>query len=108
MLPNEAGQTWRPWSANALRGFPTAAGCENTYAGKNIGFHALRRSFATWLARAGGERGVRKLLLGHIEGDVTEEHYIERDLAMLHYAVCRIRLDLSTGKVITPRTEGCR
>jgi integrase len=52
----------------------------------------LRRSFATWLARAGVERAVRKLLLGHIEGDVTEEHHIERDLAMLYHRSGRITI----------------
>ena len=42
----------------------------------------------------------RKLLLGHLEGDVAEEHYIERDLAMRYDAACSIRLNLSKAKVI--------
>jgi hypothetical protein len=48
-----------------------------------------------------GSSAVRKLIMGPIEGDVTEEHYIERDLAMLYDAICRIRLDLAPkGKII--------
>jgi integrase len=101
LLPSEEGAPWRPRSADVLRTWLKAAGCEDKYQGKPIDFHALRRSFATWLARAGVERAVRKILMGHLEGDVTEEHYIDRDLAMLHDAVCRIRLDLGPkGKVI--------
>lgn len=62
------------------------------------------------LAGAGGGRErLRKRLLGHIEGDVTEEHYIERDLAMLREAVCRIRLELSEkGKVIFATFPGAK
>jgi integrase len=101
VLPSEQGTAWRPRSAAVLREWLLAAKCDDKYAGKPIDFHALRRSFATWLARAGVERSVRKLLLGHVEGDVTEEHYIDRDLAQLYDAVCRIRLDVSSkGKVI--------
>jgi hypothetical protein len=95
VLPSESGAAIRPRSAEALRAFLTLVNASDLHAGKPIDYHALRRSFATWLARAGVERSGRKLLLGHVEGDVTEEHYIERDLAMLHEAVCRIRLDLT-------------
>jgi integrase len=103
VLPNEAGEAWRPRSAEAIREWLRAAECDDKYGGKPIDFHAVRRSFATWLARAGVERAVRKMLMGHVEGDVTEEHYIERDLAMLREAVCRIRLDLAPeGKVMFP------
>ncbi len=101
VLPNEKGEAWRPHSARKLREFLTVAECADTYAGKNIDFHALRRSFATWLARAGIERAVRQKLLGHGQGDdVGEMHYIDRDLEQLHEAVCKIRLDLTRGKVI--------
>jgi integrase len=95
LFPSEAGQPYRPRSARLLRLDLKAAGCEDTYAGRAIDFHALRRSFATWLARARVESAIRKALMGHIEGDVTESSYIERDLAMLQEAVLRIRLDLA-------------
>ncbi len=101
VLPSEDGSAWRPRSADALRRFLLLAECDDKCAGKPIDFHALRRSFATWLARAGVERAVRKKLMGHTEGgDVTEDFYIERDLPMLRDAVCRIRLDLTRGRVI--------
>jgi hypothetical protein len=56
VFPSEKGEVWRPRSAETLRALLLAAGCEATFAGKPIDFHALRRSFATWLARAGVER----------------------------------------------------
>jgi integrase len=103
VIPSEQGQAWRPsHSAESFRDFLVLAGCPTTVNGKPVTFHALRRSFVTWLARAGVERAVRKLLMGHDQhDDVTEEHYIERDLPMLYEAVCKIRLDLSErGQVI--------
>ena len=46
-----------------------------------------RRSFATALACAGVESTIRKRLIGHAA------NYIEREMAELREAVCRIKLD---------------
>jgi len=40
-----------------------------------IGFHALRRSFGSWLARAGVPLQVIAAALGHADTRITERHY---------------------------------
>jgi hypothetical protein len=81
------------------RGVPSRTISSCRASGASSGDRALRRPCAASSWPRGAPTGT--LLLGHIEGDVTEEHYIERDLAMLRDAVCRIRLDLAgMGKII--------
>jgi integrase len=101
VFPSEGGDAVRPRSADHIRIDLKRAGCPTTIAGRNVDFHATRRSFATFLARAGVEPAMRKLLMGHsLAADVTEANYVEHDLAMKLAAVSRIRLNLTRGKVI--------
>lgn len=57
-----------------------------------VTFHALRRSFLSYLAHAHVPQEIRKRLAGHSKGDVTEEHYTDRELSELREAVERIAL----------------
>jgi hypothetical protein len=43
---------------------------------------------------------IRKALMRHSRGDVTEDCYTDREVEQLHGAVCRIRLDLAKADVI--------
>ena len=65
VFPNEAGMHHRPKSAELLRDDLDAIGCPTDYEGANHELYELRRSFATWLADAGVNEGLRKRLMGH-------------------------------------------
>ncbi|MEN9579875.1 MAG: hypothetical protein RJA70_2884, partial [Pseudomonadota bacterium] len=100
VFPNASGGHYRPIMGKALRKHLALAGCPIEYAGENITFHALRRSFATWLAEADVDLGVRKTLLGHAGRDVTDGHYTAKTLGRLADAVQQIELNLTTAEVV--------
>ncbi len=100
VFPNEHGKPCRPRSAKLLRDDLSRAGCVWEYAGIPLEFRALRRSFATWLAEAEVPDGIRKRLMGHGGGGVTDAHYTVKTLEALQAAVLRITLDLETAEVI--------
>jgi integrase len=92
LFPRPDGQAYRPRSAEMLREDLAACGLPTTLDGRAIDFKCARSSFATWLDEMGVERLVRKRLMGHSIGDVTERHYTRRELEQLAAAVNRIAL----------------
>jgi integrase len=91
-----AGAPWRPRSADVLRIQLRAAGCDDKYAGKPIDFHALRRSFATWLAR----RVERRAQVDH------GAHRGRRHRGALHRARSRYALRRDLPHSPRPRPQG--
>jgi integrase len=100
VFPSAEGKHHRPRSAALIREDLARAGCSTTYAGQDIDFHALRRSFATWLAEAEVPEGLRRRLMGHSGSDVTDAHYTSKALGQLLEAVQRITLNIKTGKLV--------
>ncbi len=109
VLPNAFGQAVRPPSASILRTDLGHAKCSSKYAGEHpFTFHALRRSFSTWLAEAGVPAEVREKLMGQRPRSVAGAHYTAFSLATLAEAVAKITLDLSPAQVVAPLTEEVR
>ncbi|MBX3199423.1 MAG: tyrosine-type recombinase/integrase [Labilithrix sp.] len=100
VFPDRKGKTWRPRSSDRIRADLEKAGQPKDVAGKPLDFHSTRRFFATALARAGVEPEIRKVLMRHSTGDVTEDCYTDREVEQLHEAVCRIKLDLQKADVL--------
>ncbi len=100
LYPSDKGEAWRPSMATMLRADLRLAGLPDTYEGHNFTAHATRRTFLTWLAEAGVEKGLRDRLVGHAADNVGDGHYTNRTLVALAAAVESIKLDLSTGEVV--------
>lgn len=100
VFPDRKGKTWRPRSSDRIRTDLERAGQPQDVAGKPLDFHSTRRFFATALARAGVEPEIRKLLMRHSTGDVTEDCYTDREIEQLHEAVSHIKLDLQQADVL--------
>ncbi len=102
VFPDERGAPRRPRDAQNLRRDLKVAGCPTKYGVEDITFKdATRHSFATWLGAAGIPDEIIGRLEGHSAKSVTRRHYIGDDLARLQEAIERIKLDLSTGQVVT-------
>lgn len=101
VFANAAGDFHRPDSAGFLRDDLDAAELPSKYLDKHpFDFHALRRSFYSWLRAEGAERDIIEMLMGHSGSTVGDRHYDARDLERMRKAVEMIKLDLSTASVI--------
>ena len=65
------------------------AGQPKDVARKPLDLHSTRR-FSRRPSLAGVEPEIRKVLMGHSMGDVTEDYYTDREVEQPHEAVCRI------------------
>ncbi len=101
LFPNANGEHWRPKSARFLREDLRAAKLPDQFMVEQANgtkkpfpytFHALRRSFATWLEEADVQRPVINALLGHEADSTADKHYTARQLPRLGALVARIRL----------------
>ncbi len=101
LFPNEEGKGWRPDMAGMIRADLRKAGLPDTYQGHKLTAHATRRSFSTWLSEAGVEEATRDRLMGHAPATVAERHYTSSIMTKLRDAVESIKLDLTTGQVIS-------
>jgi integrase len=83
-----------------------AARLPETHDGRPVDFKATRSTFATMLDDAGVDERIRKRLMGHRSGDVTETHYTPRSLAQLAAAVATIGLEWRStmGPTVEPST----
>jgi integrase len=90
LFPGPNGKHYRPESAELLRADLREAGLPDNFRGEPITAHALRRGFATELARTGAPEAHRKRLMGHSGGSVTEVHYTARELGELAESVARL------------------
>lgn len=86
------GKPWRPRSAERFRAHALLAGLPTEIEGHALTFHALRRSFVSWLRHAKVPREARQVLMGHEPRTAEEKHYSEEDPAALAEFVARIRL----------------
>lgn len=100
VFPNAEGGHCRPRSAEHIRRDLKACGCSTEIAGKAITAHSTRRTFATMLAEAEVDEGLRRRLMGHSGASVTDRHYTAKSLARLAEAVARIELALHRAEVI--------
>ena len=100
VFSNSKGGHTRPRSAEHIRADLAACGCLTEIAGHPVDAHATRRTFATWLAEAEVDEGIRRRLMGHSGASVTDQHYTAKTLARLAEAVERIELDTGRGQVI--------
>jgi len=82
------GKTHRPDSARLLRADLASAGVVL----EGATFHALRRSFATWLEAAGVGHETIERLMGHEPRSVLGRHYAATSLAVLREAIDRIAI----------------
>jgi hypothetical protein len=64
--------------------------------GRNVDFHATRRSCATWLEELGANDVHRKRLMGHAFKDVTDKSYTRKT----HELLVQLR---ETVELIPPR-----
>ena len=92
VFPNAHGKAWRPRSAQQFREDAVLAGLPVEVDGHPLTFHALRRSFASWLNAAGVPDEIISALLGHSPRGTARKHYTEQDLPILAEHVAKIRL----------------
>jgi integrase len=92
IFPTTQGKFQRPKTAERLRADLRMLGLPDTVKGKNLTMHASRRTFATYLRKAGIDRESRKRLMGHSAADVLAEHYTEKEMAEFAAAVASISL----------------
>ena len=92
VFPNAKGASWRPKAAQMLREDLAAAGVPTRYKGHPLTEHALRRTFATLLDRAGVARSTITEILGHSDGSTAAEFYIQRALQPHAEAIARIKV----------------
>jgi integrase len=79
---------YRPLSAALLREDLESARLSPLFQGKHpYDFHALRRSFYTWLRAAEVESDTVKMLMGHSGGDLGERRYGAKDLERIRAVV---------------------
>lgn len=92
IFPNASGGFYRPRSAELFRVDAAKANLPTQVDGFPMTFHALRRSFASWLKAAGVPAEARQTLLGHVPKTAEERHYSEEDIGLLAGFVGRIGL----------------
>jgi integrase len=92
VFANRDGNHHRPRSADLFRDDAGAAGLPTHVDGHPMTFHALRRSFASWLRAEGVPQEVRQVLMGHVPKTAEERHYSEEDPAALAAHVAKIAL----------------
>lgn len=95
LFMGKGGRAHRPASAKMLRTDLARAGV--TDAAEGLTFHALRRSFATWLDAAGVSHEVIERLMGHEPRSVLGRHYAAGNLDVLREAIGRIKLGTARG-----------
>ncbi len=104
VFPDADGRHRRPRSAALLRRDLAAAGCPTTYGGVHpIDFHAIRRSFATWLDENGVKSELIDRMMGHAGRSVRSRHYTSAEKEVMQGAIRTIQLNLGMGKVIPMR-----
>ena len=104
LFPDDEGEPERPNSARILRMDLRAAKLADQRGEHNVTFHALRRSFSTFLRAAGIDVETRGLLMGHAGKTVTERNYTDEEMAPLAAAVSKIPLTWGSVQE-TVRTE---
>lgn len=92
VFPRSDGESWRPRSADLLRGDLARISAATQVEGYPLTFHATRRTFSTARRDAGVSLEIRQRLLGHGGGSVAERHYTEAELRLASAAVGRIPL----------------
>lgn len=92
VFPNAHGKAWRPRSAQQFREDAELAGLPVEVDGHPLTFHALRRSFASWLNAAAVPDEIISALLGHSPRGTARKHYTEQDLPALAEHVAKISL----------------
>jgi len=100
VMPRWDGGFHRPCSAAQMRYDLALAGCPTSVDGRDLTFHALRRSFLTWLKDAGVSGEDRRALAGHAARDVEERHYLAVRLPALLEAVTKIALAVDAADVL--------
>lgn len=101
-----SGDHWRPRSAQHIRRDLKACGFSTKVGSTLIDAHATRRTFATMLAEAEVDEGLRRRLMGHTGASVTDQHYTAKTLARLAVAVAKITLSPEQGEVLTLMASG--
>ncbi len=90
VFPNAAGKHYRPKSAELLREDQEAAGCPTEWEGNKHELRGLRRNFATGLAEADVNEGLRRRLMGHGGAGVTDTNYTAKTLKAMYEAILRL------------------
>lgn len=98
----DRGAFARPASAELLRVDLAAVGLPTQVRGKNVDFHALRKTFATALYELDVDELTRKRLLGHGSNDVTAESYTGEAFAKMKKAVELLPLAWTPGVRFEP------
>ncbi len=80
VLPDQNAKPWRPRSGQLLREDLRAAGRPTTVNGGAITFHALRRSFSSWLEDNKIHPLTKQCLMGHAGVSVDQRHYAEASM----------------------------
>jgi len=88
VFPGRDGQACRPDSARLLRADLAAAGLPTT----GMTFHALRRSFATWLVASSVDCETIERLMGHEPRSVLGRHYAATSAEVLRAAVATLAI----------------
>jgi len=88
VFPGRDGQATRPDSARLLRADLAAAGLPTA----GMTFHALRRSFATWLVAASVDCETIERLMGHEPRSVLGRHYAATSAEVLRLAVATLAI----------------
>jgi len=88
VFPGRDGQACRPDSARLLRADLAAAGLPTA----GMTFHALRRSFATWLVAASVDCETIERLMGHEPRSVLGRHYAATSHEVLRLAVASLAI----------------
>lgn len=88
VFPGRDGQACRPDSARLLRADLAAAGLPTT----GMTFHALRRSFATWLVATSVDCETIERLMGHEPRSVLGRHYAATNQEVLRAAVATLAI----------------
>ncbi len=105
LFPGPSGRHYRPGSADLFRNDLATAKLAEHQAGEPFTFHALRRSFATWLQKAGVDAGHRKRLMGHGGGGVTDGSYTAKELVELAKAVAALPLSVTLAEMLAPPAQ---
>jgi integrase len=106
VLPNGYGKQTRPRLAELLRQDLEALGCSPTYRGVNLTYHALRRTFCTWLEEADVSEPVKRRLMGQSAKGVTDEHYTHKSLARMKTAIDGLSLNVAIEEIIGEGRNG--
>jgi integrase len=67
---------------------------------RELNYHSLRHTHASWLVQAGVSIYQVSKILGHSSVEVTQKHYASLEASELHGAVNKINLDTVPGRVL--------